>query len=880
MISGQQLGGEVLDLGKSIGLFSDDGNLDTTWFQHPLDRLESILTNQPNHSQRDALVALVDALLPPVQLNGIPDGEKWHPLLGDQPRGNVYLTVKTDSSGVVFGTAGDFSSTGAANPKASLRVHMPLVRGSASISAVAGTADGPLKVDFRLELGWQRPAQTIGLDAVSVSAVVTFLPPGNATATLIVTLEKLQLGDDAPKDTLLDPANLGTEAIHLIIGLIRQNLSQIAGPAGEVAAVVNHLLPLLGFGSDGVPPFPFDQIAQGPSALQGWFNSLLQGAGTPPISVWLGHLVGLLGAADLTVDGSGTSSDPWRAHALTFGPGNASSLDVTLAPVTGTSATSLLIGVEAAVQPGGANPVARVTGHATLASIPLAGTASAAVLPSASATLRAPGSSGAPPLVTSANITVGSIRAGLNWDGSNLQPLLELDSVTLAGIPPYDRIDLTNADSVVAALSSTVTDAVKLALGNGVGAHLAALVGLIKPTGDPTSPHGVDLLTLVANPAKAIAAFHRTVLLDATHNWSFLLPEAAGLAGLGGAVSGTGTEADPWSVSLGAVGPVNLELAAWNAQRSGNTADPQQLRLGLRLAASSDPIQFEWLAELLAFDLPNSGEGTASLMAGQHASFVAQPIPPVPEVAGIALSVDSFSAGMDWAPGTSMTWHAGVNNVSLTAGGTTVALGSISFPAAAGFDISNPAATAASLGISAPNLELLLRTLLARAAFAWGGVPGFTLTGLLGIHNGLPGFQPGWPVLGDPAAPGSLLSDPFTAVRNWLGHVAVDVSADGSAFLPSALNWLQSLLSNSLPNSLPSPAGFSFRPAGSRVGHLRRPLDASSGVRRDPQRGCAGVAGTVRTASRLGGFARRQGGGRRRLDCSARRSPGAGFVPA
>src|SRR5207247_11408515 len=70
--------------------------------------------------------------------------------------------------------------------------------------------------------------------------------------------------------------------------------------------------------------------------------------------------------------------------------------------------------------------------------------------------------------------------------------------------------------------------------------------------------------------------------------------------------------------------------------------------------------------------------------------------------------------------------------------------------------------------------------------------------------------QAGWPVLGDPAAPGSLLSDPFGAVRNWLGHVAVDVSADGSAFLPSALNWLQSLLSNALPDSLPDPAGFSF----------------------------------------------------------------------
>src|SRR5262249_32267168 len=77
---------------------------------------------------------------------------------------------------------------------------------------------------------------------------------------------------------------------------------------------------------------------------------------------------------------------------------------------------------------------------------------------------------------------------------------------------------------------------------------------------------------------------------------------------------------------------------------------------------------------------------------------------------------------------------------------------------------------------------------------------GFTVAGLLGAHKGLRGFHADWPTLADPGAAGSLLNDPFTALRHWLDHVAVDLSSDGSPFLPSALSWLRALLSNRLPN--------------------------------------------------------------------------------
>jgi hypothetical protein len=103
--------------------------------------------------------------------------------------------------------------------------------------------------------------------------------------------------------------------------------------------------------------------------------------------------------------------------------------------------------------------------------------------------------------------------------------------------------------------------------------------------------------------------------------------------------------------------------------------------------------------------------------------------------------------------------------------------------------------------VSVSDLELLLRLMLARAAYSWGGMPALALAGLLGVHGGLPGMSSDWPTLLDPGASGSLLSDPFTALRNWLAAIAVNVGADGNAFLPVALGWLRALLADALPAS-------------------------------------------------------------------------------
>src|SRR6266851_4781402 len=453
MISGQNLGAELLDLGKAIGLFDGNGNLDASWFSGPFQRLQSVLSNQ---TRLNALLELLDALAEPEQLTGIPADERWHPLLGPQSRGNAYLTVKAGATNAVLGLGARYASAESTTPAGELRVHLPLVSSDGTnVAAIAGTSAGPFKVDLRVQLGWKRPARSIGLDAISLSAALSFVPPQNATANVSVILEKLQLDDQsAPQDTVLDPRNIEASAIKLIIGLIRENLSRIAGAAGEVAAVVNHLIPLLGYGGGGIPNFPFLEMAQDPLAVRSWFAAMVNGGGAPPITNWLGHFAGLLGSADITVGGSGTPDDPWRVGVISLG-GPDSEIDLTLATSTKAGVTSLLIGLELVLVSNGGASAARIEGQAALASIPLTGTVPISVLPSVSILLRAPGSTGAPPLVSSAQISVGSIRAGLNWNGVSVQPLLELDDVTLDG-STYPRIDLTNADSVIAAASNAV----------------------------------------------------------------------------------------------------------------------------------------------------------------------------------------------------------------------------------------------------------------------------------------------------------------------------------------------------------------------------------------------------------------------------------------
>ena len=536
---------ELLDAGKAIGLLSPDGSLDPSWFQHPDTEIGGIL-KQP--AQRAAFLDLLDKLCPSAPIAGLPVGEKWHPLLSSASNGNLYCTVQTNNGTTVFGIAGDLHGSGP--QPASLRAKLPIVSFSGSSpGAIAGSAQGPLSVSLRVPVNWTIAANGIGLNAIRFEIQLAPLVP---KAGAVVVLEGLNIDGTGAHDTTLDPSNLEAEATHVLLGLIHEKLRQVGAGATESGATAAHLMPLFGLGTDGIPQFPFGDLLKGPVALQNWLNTILS---MGKMQVWLSHLAGLFGSS-LPVTGGGAAGDPWRVSIIPLDTGK-SEIAITIASAD----QKLHIGVQAALVPSGATPPARLEASAVIAAIPLSGAGGATVLPSASIVVRSPSRAGT--LVSSGTISADDIRGGVEWNGSALQPLLALENVMLNGTH-YDRIDLTNADSVVSAATNLVEGAIQSALGStGPAAHLLALAGIVAPASDPAFPFHIDFAKLVSNPAAAIGKVHHDSLTSATHPWGAMFAEVAGLLGIASPVTGAGTLKNPWSVPLGPAGPLTLELTAW-----------------------------------------------------------------------------------------------------------------------------------------------------------------------------------------------------------------------------------------------------------------------------------------------------------------------------
>jgi len=255
--------------------------------------------------------------------------------------------------------------------------------------------------------------------------------------------------------------------------------------------------------------------------------------------------MGLLGVKNANVTPVGTPPTQWIVPVFDIGSASNSNLAIVVGLQSATNAIAMQIGLQATILPSDPAPPVRIEAQAIFATIPLAGTPSAVLLPSAGVTFVAPGD----PTKTLGNgtVTVQTMRAGFVWANSTLQPILELDGVTFAGTP-YPRLDLTNAEAVEQAIGQTVA----AALGNEIGAHLAALAGLIPP---PNAPAGWPVLNpqlLVSNPPRAIAQYHRAVLTSG--QWPILLNELAQLVGLTmpNTAANSGTQANPWRVPLAA----------------------------------------------------------------------------------------------------------------------------------------------------------------------------------------------------------------------------------------------------------------------------------------------------------------------------------------
>jgi large repetitive protein len=775
----------LLDIAQAIGLVSTSQDLDPAWFENPLQHLESILTDS---GQRAALFDLLDQVLPPAPVPGAATGAKWHPLLGNQPQGNVYLTVDHAGSPVVIGLGARFG-TGIASLLAEVPV---LALTGGAVSAVAGTAGGPVRLRLTVQFGWTRPAHPIALAGVSVALVLAPVasPP---VASVQVVLQGLDLDGSGAKDFTVDPAALGNEATTLILGLIRDKLNEVAASgtaAADALAVATHLMPLLGL--DGsLPAIPFATLASDAPALTNWLRALVAGD-PPPLAQWLVHLAGLLGVTAPVV--SATTSGKTSIWTVPLFIPNASSA-VTLGLVRGVAADGVTqtLGVQPGATLAPAAGQAALTASVTLFTAPVSGQAAAAVLPAASVLVRAP-ATGVLVAPVAGNFSIDTIQAGINWNGSAVTPLLQLANVVIPLAGSYPVIDLTNANTVIAAAANGLVNSVLTGLGStGAGAHLAALAGLVAPAADAAAPI-IDLAQVVSNPMGAIATLHRNALLDTAHPWSIYLSEVAALLSLPTTVTGSGTLADPWTVPLASSGGLSLSVAAWNAQTSGNAADPQLLRLGIQAKAGVAPVALTWTSTLLAADLPASGANHVSLFAEHDAALTLQP--DVFSAGSVEIGATATSASFSLVAGSPPKIQAAVTGLSLTTPSGTIAVPTLAFPFPAGFDPSNPGP---ALGITAAQLEHLVAALLALALTDALGSAGTALAVLAGSGAGAPGLPAGLPTVAD-AASGTLFTDPAGALRTWLASIATTASAGQDNATP-VVAWLAALLANNLPDA-------------------------------------------------------------------------------
>ncbi|GAA3586432.1 DUF6603 domain-containing protein [Kribbella ginsengisoli] len=769
-------------LAQAIGLVDGGGELDVGWFSAPLTRLQGIVRNA---DQRAALGRFCDLALVPIQQPGRPAAEKWHPLLGDLPSGNLYLTLNDTGSSLLLGVGGEFHSSTSPVP-GRLRIQADILSGGSTLDLVIGTAAHPITAEVRIETAFTPPAQPIKLAAI-VARCSIVPDPANPSFGLEVVLEGLSINGEPPTDKVLDVDELGREAPDLLAALLKVVLAEV-GPDPTLTMLADHLLGLFGLADGGsIPAFPFAELADGPAAVQNWLATL-------PAGEWLEHLAGLLGATSV-FDGTGTLVDPWRISLLDLA--GLGELYATVARSGDPAADGFArfgFGVNVSTDLGPNQPTVSADASCVIADVPLSGTGNARVLPEARALLRLTGASNTP-LVDNPQVRVGTVEAGIGWDGSTLKPVLQLLNNQLAGTP-YPVLDLTNVDSVEAAAANAVVAAINAALGTDVGRRLAAIAGLVPPEdpanpGNPVAawPHQLDLAKLVVDPARAIETYHRAVLGDADR-WNLILREIAQVISLPDNVAGEGTTAEPWTVDIAIADGATLQLAAWH-QPHPDTPTTEQLRIGLRLAAEPAGSTLALTSEVLAFDLPATGSATVSFIGAQRLSLVLSPA--LDAAAGpIAISLDDLTLAAGWQPGQPFGWDIHAHGLTLTADGETITLADVHLPPAAPFDLTNLPATAATLGLTVTDLENVLRLLLSMLA-GIAGPQADLATALLGLHHRLPGLDAEIPSLVDPAQPGLLFQDPLGAVRSWLGRLITHVGADGELSAALLLQYLASL---------------------------------------------------------------------------------------
>ncbi|MDH3303500.1 MAG: hypothetical protein OES24_23595, partial [Acidimicrobiia bacterium] len=572
---------ELVSIGVILGVLTPPNGtppeLNTSWFADPISQMSGVLTDA---GRRQALLDFAEDLLgtatDDLDLPDIdPTEESWIPLVttGAPPTTGGLFAIIDMRSGTPVISLGARAAITHNDLVASLTLRVPLVEaGVGGLDVLLGSDGGDIEVAVNLTL------PDLGLDGVVNLAGASFaavLPTDGSDPSLTVVLKGLQLpGDPAPADfalgELLD--DLGSEALQILIGLLRSQT--------DLADEVEDLLALIGLDpTSPIPELPIvDVIQHGVVALRAWVSDVVDQA----LDNWLQRLADFLGVA--AVAGTGTTADPYR---ICFDdPPIEACLTLEVSTDTQTGAVTLIPGASVEIAAPAASTVSgNLSAAISFATLVL----NHGLTVSAGPSLRAFGELGDGNLVDTAvdgfDIEVGLLRAGITFPaGGSVEPMVEAVDVTI-GTDRYPVLDLTSVDAVTEAAAGALGDVVDHLLGLlGVddirqAEALAVLAGLRAPTGAPADwPATVGLAAFFSDPVGAIGCYHANVL-GQPGRWSRLAEElgvvlaAAGTPAI--AVAGTGTEADPWAVTLfdnvGDGDPVEgtARLVAWSGVAAG-----------------------------------------------------------------------------------------------------------------------------------------------------------------------------------------------------------------------------------------------------------------------------------------------------------------------
>ena len=644
--------------------------------------------------------------------------------------------------------------------------------------------------------------------------------PTDETATAVsVVLRGLRLPDDElPRDVALSELDeLGTEAARIAVSLLVARLEE-AGPE------LRHLLALLGVAPlGGIPELPISEVLdEGTAAFARWARAVAREPAA--VRAWIEELAALVGGP-APVSGLGTVAEPFLIC-----PGATPQLCMTLRvePDAATGASVVRPGLRISAEAPASAPVAaRLVGTLDFAAISLGQVIEGRALPALDVYVELGGTAaGAEPLVettlpapAAVAVRIGHARVGLALDQQRrIAPLVEARDVTIGGAH-HDVLDLSSADAVVeaaaGALDAVVESLVTALATTPRGRALAALAGLVRPTGvaegDPW-PQLPAVADLFADPVAALLCYHVELLEPAAGEapWARMAAELATLLRdpdvPGAALSGSGSEEDPWSARLfdnSASGDEVrglVDVVAWSRSGDAPGGGPELVLAGrLRTAGISigdKTLTLSLTSEIVRLSFPPRAAcpgPVASSWAPRHtlegrldADLELDPGP-------VAVLAHAVVGAVRWSRDDGVQTAVTIERPGLRADGTAVVMPDLGLPFGGSLELPSPAT------LPWPELELLLGQLLE----SLGGL-GARTAALLGWAPSIGDVAlelPGLPDLSLEVSAGTLphlpldllISDPSAAGRVWLASLTEESGDWPDVTLP-ALTWLSSIL--------------------------------------------------------------------------------------